>query len=620
MRRRSASTVGASLFPFMAVLLCTMGVLILLLVAFARQARLSAAREVTEADSAEAVDPTVQIEQLEWRASQLETQRDATRRDLGQRRLELGHIEEQRMKLARELAALVQTPPSAESAQHGDLQGRLEAKLVELEAQIDRQEEQLAAAPARSAPAERSFAVIPYEGVNETRRRPMYVECRRDGIHLMPEGIVLDPDDFRGRPSSTNALAAALRAGREYLARNQRTEVGELGEPYPLLLVRPDGIEAYYAARDALSSWGSEFGYELIDSDWEIEFDQPNPELAEVERFAVDHARSTQAHLAQLAGGSSAYLEGRRYRAKPGGGGVTFDEADSEGWGSGSKSGDRWGQTAGSGSAAAGREDGWSAGSAAEGGGGGESNRYGPGAAKRGTPETGEATHSGTGFSRERAAVESTETGWIASSASGSEVGPEFGTKNGSPAGSTSGSANGSSGDATTSAPGGSTAMSPGGAPGMTPGGLPSATLHGGDSGAAGGEGLAGARGANWALSGRRRSQLAVQRPIRLTCRNDRLVIASSNPRLHPDREIAIDGSVKNSIDQLVAEIWAHVDEWGLAGTGMYWRPALVLDVDAGGAAGAREVKRLLAGSGLSVDDSRVIGRSESRPRRGNVR
>ena len=48
----------------------------------------------------------------------------------------------------------------------------------------------------------------------------------------------------------------------------------DAGEPYPLILVRPHGEIAYGVVREAIRSWGSEFGYELIENDWELRFPQ----------------------------------------------------------------------------------------------------------------------------------------------------------------------------------------------------------------------------------------------------------------------------------------------------------------------------------------------------------
>ena len=80
-----------------------------------------------------------------------------------------------------------------------------------------------------------------------------------------------------------NPLAAALRAAREYMLA-QREFDPQAGEPYPMLLVRPEGIMAYYAAREAMKSWGCDFGYELIGDDWKLAYPSPDPRLADVFR------------------------------------------------------------------------------------------------------------------------------------------------------------------------------------------------------------------------------------------------------------------------------------------------------------------------------------------------
>ena len=121
----------------------------------------------------------------------------------------------------------------------------------------------------------RRFAIIPYDGPHGTQRRPIYIECRENGIVLQPEGIVLTPEDFAGPLGPGNPLDAALRTTREYLARIGQTTVH--GEPYPLLLVRPDGAVAYSVARMAMKAWDEEFGYELIEQDILLDFPPPDP-------------------------------------------------------------------------------------------------------------------------------------------------------------------------------------------------------------------------------------------------------------------------------------------------------------------------------------------------------
>ena len=157
-----------------------------------------------------------------------------------------------------------------------------------LEKRLTNARESLDKARADAADRPPAYAVVPYVGKQGTHRRPLYIECAVDGVYLQPEGIRLTPGDFEGPPGPGNPLASALRAAREQIARAVPNPGDVAAQPYPLLLVRPSGVMAYYAAREAIVSWGSEFGYQLIEDDWEIAYPPPDPALAEAESRAVE--------------------------------------------------------------------------------------------------------------------------------------------------------------------------------------------------------------------------------------------------------------------------------------------------------------------------------------------
>ena len=46
-----------------------------------------------------------------------------------------------------------------------------------------------------------------------------------------------------------------------------------------------------------MKTWGSEFGYELIDDDWKLAFPPPDPQLAQEVREAVQQSRARQQRL-----------------------------------------------------------------------------------------------------------------------------------------------------------------------------------------------------------------------------------------------------------------------------------------------------------------------------------
>ncbi len=327
-RRRSPATVA--LFPFLAVLICTMGALIVVLVVLARQARLQAAR-AAEARSAEQIDDlTRQREMAEWRISTLVEARRQAQEQLADARLRLGHIEEHLRHLEDRLAELGRLEKElAAGGGSQDRRGALRAELAKAEAEIAELRKRLDEARSTRPARGKSYAVVPYAGPNATRRRPIYLECRADAVIIQPEGIELAPADFDAPPGPHNPLATALRAAREHLARQGAFDLSAGEEPYPLLIVRPEGIMAFYAAREALRSWGGDFGYELVGSDWDLRYPPTPPGMRGTLEKAVAQARLEQRSLAlaMRAAGSreataAAPSASTVYRVAPGGGGL----------------------------------------------------------------------------------------------------------------------------------------------------------------------------------------------------------------------------------------------------------------------------------------------------------
>ena len=312
-RRTPAAAPTISLFPFLAVLLCTMGALLVLLVLFSRSASQAGIRE------AEAAIEELELarENARWRRDQLDGVRQKTNDDLSRARMVLAGIEENTRELEDELARLVGVVEALESeakvADASDL-AALEVKLTNARESVDKARADQATRPA-------AYAVVPYVGKHGTHRRPLYIECCVDGVFLQPEGIRLTPGDFDGPPGPGNPLASALRAAREQMARTVPNPGDPASQPYPLLLVRPSGVMAYYAAREAISSWGNEFGYQLIEDDWTIAYPPPDVAIAEAENRAIEESRRRLQWLAETHPQRPAKPQ-RQYRAAPTRGGV----------------------------------------------------------------------------------------------------------------------------------------------------------------------------------------------------------------------------------------------------------------------------------------------------------
>lgn len=289
-----------TLFPFLAVLICTMGALIVLLVVLVQQAKVQA-NQVAEERRAQAaqtshVQEELRIEQetYEWRLEVLETQRAEISQRLADQRLRLSHVEDHFRRLKAELQDMVEQAAELERVLQGggnDVEAA-QADLARMQQAIEAARRRLADVRAAMDEKPRSFALIPYVGPSGTRRRPIYIECRADRVILQPEGVALVARDFDGPLGPGNPLDAALRATREYLA--QTGGVEQHGEPYPLMVVRPQGSRSYAAARAAIESWDDEFGYELIDDNLVLEYPTPDPNLRELLQMAVDEARRRQ--------------------------------------------------------------------------------------------------------------------------------------------------------------------------------------------------------------------------------------------------------------------------------------------------------------------------------------
>ncbi|TPW01039.1 MAG: hypothetical protein FD124_3813, partial [Alphaproteobacteria bacterium] len=237
-----------------------------------------------------------QIEDAQWRAQTLEPQRRQQTEDLGRGRLELAHLEDHIRRLQDQAKQLGDQLKLATTEQSDDERDKMAADLARLTKKIDAARQKLADAQLAANKKNKSFTIIPYEGRQGTRRRPIYIECAEEGIILHPENIVFQPSDFNGPLGPGNPLDAALRTVREYLVRYG--DPAQTGEPYPLLIVRPNGAVAYAMARAAMKSWDDEFGYELIDGEMNLQFPAADPQLEQLLMRTLKDARHRQTVLA----------------------------------------------------------------------------------------------------------------------------------------------------------------------------------------------------------------------------------------------------------------------------------------------------------------------------------
>jgi len=286
---RARGSTGVSLFPFLAVLLCTMGALIVVLVVIARQAQSQAEqqevvqRERLEQQQREVLAAATQIETQ--RAAAL-AQRDELQTVVAARQRELEALSARIATLESELAQLKQqadqVPETADKSSSDEIEGQLawyRRRIAEVEGEIR--------AANQKHGNGKTFAILPYGGRNATDRRPIYIECQADRVLLQPGGIELLPPDFI-QSRALCPLNAALLATVDHF--EQLEPLGR-GYAYPMLLVRPDGIESYYKVLEVLHQFRSQYGYEFIEQDWELELPPIDQQLAQKQLEAIQMAR-----------------------------------------------------------------------------------------------------------------------------------------------------------------------------------------------------------------------------------------------------------------------------------------------------------------------------------------
>lgn len=278
-RRRKGLHVDT--FPFLAVLLCAMGSLILLLLVLDRRAKvvaLAKAREalhqaaarreqMTEAHRAEyerrrqALHATLaqqdgellgQIaggrKQAEAAAGELADKQHQTQLLHDRLRHEQRQLIHRKADLTERQKSLAKTGAQSEAARQ---------ELARMTADLRMLEQTLADLKALRSRQQQTYSLVPYQGRRGDNRKPLYVECTAAGPIFHPDKLAL-----------TGSGVTPLDVRREVERRVSKTEANA----YLLMLVRPDGILTYYRTLASLEGLNLDFGYEFIDSGWVLDF------------------------------------------------------------------------------------------------------------------------------------------------------------------------------------------------------------------------------------------------------------------------------------------------------------------------------------------------------------
>jgi hypothetical protein len=289
------------MFPFLAVLICTLGTLILMLALIANDGNKAKAASAESDRSTKQAEEMAELAEVDaeidrrvreavWHREQVVRMRDQQTADLEERRIRQAHLEDHLKRLRDEMARL----EAEVAAAHEGSQSKEDAKqaVAELRAKIDQEKAKIKELEEQQQSLAPRIVIVPHKGPNGTDRRPVYIECKADGVYLHPEGVAIDPRYLDNGIPGPNPLDAALRAIRHHAMQNY----GDTVAPYPLIVVRPDGIDTYSAARSAMREWDDQFGYELVPNDVKLAFPDPDPILKErIEQVVAQAVREQKA-------------------------------------------------------------------------------------------------------------------------------------------------------------------------------------------------------------------------------------------------------------------------------------------------------------------------------------
>ena len=223
--RKNLNQPSVSLFPFLAVLICTLGVLIVMLVLAVKSAEV--AKEEKKAAQDEAV--AAKIEEAQQRLA-IETFRSESihgiRSDvlsrLADSRQNRGYLQQDVTNATKQLEAAqkqiellkhsLANVDKADPADEEQLKTRAnEAAIEKLKQQVATAKQALESQRKKSKEqGPNRFSLVPHQGSGGTFRRPIFLECLENEIRLQPLGITLSKQDFTLPIQAGNPLDVAL--------------------------------------------------------------------------------------------------------------------------------------------------------------------------------------------------------------------------------------------------------------------------------------------------------------------------------------------------------------------------------------------------------------------------
>ena len=142
---------------------------------------------------------------------------------------------------------------------------------------------------------------------------------------------MLTAADLQGFTEGYNPLLAGSQALSKYWTLNRELAPADAPEPEPyvLLIVRPSGSFAYYAARRLLSRLKTPSGYELVEENWKLAPPKADPQATAVCREAIEDVLAQRAQVVEsVISQRRLNNRGLRFRREFEGGFVAEDEGE----------------------------------------------------------------------------------------------------------------------------------------------------------------------------------------------------------------------------------------------------------------------------------------------------
>ena len=341
MARRIRNANPVTLFPFLAVLMCTIGALVLLLVVISAQIRGSAVQQfvaehqkkaepvrpvaepspvveepvavqepirvepiVVDVQEPEPADPPVaripppipaSDEQLAT-IETLKSQAVALKSTFADAVEEIDGLSQKRSALDRQLKAVVaQEADLKKSLQQAvavstaagrqlaglNVENRQIIELLEQSDELIKSERKRVSTPRHS--------LIPYDGQTGTIRKPIVIECAAGTIRFEAEDVELDVKRLEEYPPGVNPLVAGIQTLFAYWTEQTRAagRSGVAARPYALLIVRPSGAKQFQLARVLLQPLVGDYGYEFVEESFAYDVPATTDEAARKCREAV---------------------------------------------------------------------------------------------------------------------------------------------------------------------------------------------------------------------------------------------------------------------------------------------------------------------------------------------